>query len=166
MEYSAYPDFISKYNLTFNANNGETVKNSSGGAGGIASFYNELSFLPNTTYFNTLILQDGPTGGSAGQNGKANKYTSSGSGSSGNGTSIAGNPPKVNGLTLPSVYNSDFDTITSQGGGYSVIPWIYGSGGGSAPSSWKIDGQNQVPQVREGSTAFSQIMAAFSYKET
>lgn len=161
--YTDINDTTKNYTLSFIAGNGgnPNINKNTPGVGGIATFNNGLSFLGTTSYFNTLILSDGPAGGPADKNGISNGFTSSGSGSSVNGTVVQGNPPKAYGMPLPLFYNSSFNDIYSQGGGSDVQPFIYGAGGASIPRETKIPSSTRI-----GVPGFTEIMAGFPYKES
>lgn len=158
--YSTNQNPIKTYVISFSAGNGQSVKNDQtiGGNGGICTYTDELSslnisalyFVQNSSYANPLLI-NGVNGGDAGYNGNSNGYTSSGSGSSNLGTDIAGNPPFVTGMTLS-------NSVYSQGGGKSVLPLQYGSGGASAPANWN----KNATAYRTGSGGYCEVMSSFA----
>lgn len=66
------------------------------------------------------------------------------------------NPPLVN-LTLPGSLN----VVTSQGGGKTVPSSGYGSGGGTSPPQWIVDGVNLAPEIIKGRPGYCQILSTY-----
>jgi hypothetical protein len=122
-------------NIDLQAGQGYTTVNgqgSGGSAGGSAAVTNSTSFY-DPAVPNIVLLGD--SGGDQGANGTSNnRYTSSGSGASGDST---GSPPAGQSPTVSNTYKTPDGqsyTLTSTGGGIdsggnSVIPSGYGAGG-------------------------------------
>lgn len=107
-----------------------------GGSGGTVS-----SEEPS---FGTCLACPGVNGASYNQAGTSNSYTSSGSGSNSTGTAAYGfnnynyiNPPSIQ-ISLDNI------NFTNQGGGITVQPSGYGSGGCSVPTSYEPGTDNYI----------------------
>ena len=181
--------YFQTWNATSGASGTQEGCGSGTGSTGVGGNYSEPSIVYDlncpTISLSSFVFNNfgiiGPNGGEAEQNGSYN-YTSSGSGVntksfSCDETKITnsttgkvfysynynypngpyGNPGQTSKMTLPGSKYS----ITSQGGGNTVTSSGYGSGGGCAPISWKINGTSQGINIGKAGPGFIEIMSTY-----
>jgi hypothetical protein len=148
------------------------TKYGSTGSGGVASITNTNHAIHEDYYFFEKIISNGKKGGdpnsiggygytSAGSGVNTKGYTLTLNGGSCNSTynypnGLAGNPVKRTYSLGGSAY-----TITSQGGGNTVVSSGYGAGGGASPPNWKIGGVNQTDNIKTGRPGFCEILYVY-----
>jgi hypothetical protein len=140
----------------FQPSNVINPSSSAGGYGGGTSIALPSWDVPQSTYMNVLIAENGPPGGgftgSQTQNGSSNGYTSSGSGANSKSPyNPCCSPPVAYGMQISGSQFNQY--IYSQGGGLNTTSGM-GAGGGSIPANYNENSGS----YRYGTPGFCEII--------